>query len=259
MSKDYSDIGLNNRLRAINGIAGRDRNALNVSNFEVALPAGAVGNYQLDRITANHIYGGTLELGGRDNVSGIFSLKDEGGTERVAMDKDGLSVYDGSITIENADGTTSFDSSGVVSAANFISSAVTKEAAFNQEFSGTTPTALTDGTISFDLTRDSLCLFMTDLIYCVKQGGTGDYSARGKVQLLIDDVEKQQVVEGGRSHDGYAEGIGAVTYSSSAMHTLETLGSGSHTFKLAAFEDILGGDPIFVVYKYKMTYIKLGT
>lgn len=59
--------------------------------------------------------GGTLKLGGADNTNGIFSLRDEADIEKILMDKDGVIINDGKITIASAKNKTILDSLGLVS------------------------------------------------------------------------------------------------------------------------------------------------
>lgn len=80
----------------------------------------AVTNAKISSLSFDKAVGGTLTLGGVNNVSGLFSLKNASGTEIVHIDNTGIQVYDGSIVIKNVDNTTILDTAGIVSTANFI-------------------------------------------------------------------------------------------------------------------------------------------
>ena len=72
-------------------------------------------NINVINLTASLIKGGVLKLGGVNNGSGIFELRDEEGNLIALMDKDGLTCYkkDGSYVKLNADvGFAGYDASG---------------------------------------------------------------------------------------------------------------------------------------------------
>ena len=128
---DHTKIGLNNRLQSINSLSvRRGTESFNPpTDFESQVERGAVTRGKMGTITADVITGGTmsasligggtLNLGGTNNTSGVLSLKDEGGTEKILMDKDGMVVSDGKITINNPSGSTVLDSYGLNSSVNF--------------------------------------------------------------------------------------------------------------------------------------------
>lgn len=63
--------------------------------------------------------GGSLTLGGLNDVNGVLSLLNAAGDEKILLDKDGILIRDGNIIIENEDSTTILDQTGLVSSANF--------------------------------------------------------------------------------------------------------------------------------------------
>lgn len=122
MAKDYEDIGLNDRLQSVDSIpARRGTESFNpITGFESQVETGIITGAKVRNISWNKGQGGTLVLGGTNNVGGVFSLKDEGGTERISMDKTGMTVNDGSITIKDSSGSNVIDSKGLVSTSSFI-------------------------------------------------------------------------------------------------------------------------------------------
>ena len=126
---DYTAIGLNDRLQSINSPLARGTTFVPVTDFESQVERGAVTRGKMGTITADVITGGTmsasligggtLNLGGTNNQSGVFSLKDEGGTEKITMDKTGMTVNDGKITIKDSAGSSIIDSTGLNSLTTF--------------------------------------------------------------------------------------------------------------------------------------------
>lgn len=91
-----------------------DASLITVTNLDAS-------NITAGSLSCNYLSGGTLSLGGTANSNGVFSLKDEGGTEKIAMNKDGLTVYNGQVTIQDAAGSTVIDSGGLNSVNTFQS------------------------------------------------------------------------------------------------------------------------------------------
>ena len=95
----FSNSGINGEFRS----AWTLKNELNMENINVI------------NLTASLIKGGVLKLGGVNNASGTFELRDETGTLIALMDKDGLTCYkkDGSYVKLNAVvGFAGYDASG---------------------------------------------------------------------------------------------------------------------------------------------------
>lgn len=137
--KDYNDLGLDSNLRKADSLSSRERTFNDSYGFGVSSDVGMIGkrmlgtaiiqtahiqdasitNAKIDSIQWDKAQGGTLILGGTNNTSGVFSLQDEGGTEKISMDKDGMTINDGNLTLKDSGGTTIVDAGGLVSAANF--------------------------------------------------------------------------------------------------------------------------------------------
>ena len=64
-------------------------------NWKIDFDAGTL---TIGDITANNIKGGTLTLGGNNNVSGILKINNASGTQIGKWDKDGISMSTGSIS-----------------------------------------------------------------------------------------------------------------------------------------------------------------
>ena len=154
-------------------------------------------NNERGAITASHIknfsfnsgQGGTLNLGGTGNVSGLLSVNDASGSEIVRADKDGL-------TVKTLAGTTIIDGGGLISLANFPSeSSVTTPATIF-----TTTSEVTVETLVFTLERSTLVLLLLTaqgLVY----DETSDESWDGDGVLLIkegaNELARADIIGGG--------------------------------------------------------------
>jgi len=79
-----------------------------------------IGTAQIGTLSFNEITGGTATLGGTSNGDGVLSVKNQAGSEVVKLDNTGMTVTNGSITIQNSSGSNIIDSKGIVSTNNFI-------------------------------------------------------------------------------------------------------------------------------------------
>jgi len=223
--KDYSDLNLNNRLQNVNSLAVRRRGeSFNPpTDFESQVDRGAVTRGKLGTISADVLKGGTLTLGGANNVNGVFSLQDEGGTEKISMDKDGMTVNDGVITIQDSAGSSVIDSSGVVSLTTFPSDSV--EQPVEQATSSDTWADISGVSLNIpSLARDTKFLFLwTALLYA--EDATW---ASVAVRLRVDDTTYRPWMI---LTQGDNPNVDRVDAQLSTFKFL-TLGSGTHTVKL---------------------------
>ena len=221
----------------------------------------SITNAKISNFNFNQGTGGTLTLGGTANGNGVLRVLTSSDGTAVVANNNGLSGYGGSITILNTTDGTVLDKLGVVNSTLFTQSVITKEAGFNQEFTGSSDVSVTDGTISFSLNRTAICLFLMDgVCYSTRVSGTEDYGAYNIVKLFIDGSELTRAVETGADFDeDKIRGCGDTTLSSFATHQIATLGSGAHTFVAKVAQTEISGEPKFVLHMFKMSYIKIGT
>ncbi len=112
------------------------------------ITSNGIRGYNIENFTFDKAQGGTLTLGGRNNVSGVLSLRDASGIEKITADNTGITITDGKLTIINSAGSTIIDPAGIVSTANFPSDYVTSAAANT-----------TTSTTAVDLSGSSLAAF----------------------------------------------------------------------------------------------------
>lgn len=197
------------------------------------LGAGAVGtlNLQNAAVTAAKIkdlswdsgYGGTLELGGKDNQAGTFSLKDENELERIKMNKDGVEINEGKVTIKDKTNKTFIDSQGLVSTATFQSNSV--EQSVEQVTSSDTWADISGVSLNIpNLTKNTKFLFLfTALLYA--EDAT---YASVAVRLDVDGISYRPWLIFTQGDDPNVDRVDAQL----STFKFLTLGAGTHTAKL---------------------------
>lgn len=239
--------------------------AMNLKNLSVTtakIGSAAVGNAQLGTavigtaqigtLSFNQITGGTATLGGTTNGNGLLNVKDASGSNIVTLDNSGIMVNNGSITIKNSGGTSIIDSSGLISTANFINGAYSATGVAN--FTGTSPTDVTGGSLTFVLSRTSnvLTAISANVDFFPTPGG-GGYG--GIVYLTIDGTiqRRLQTILFEPSADSSGWECAQV-----ASHTdIVTLAAGTHTLKMQASTANNGQQ--FSLYDRSLIYIILGS
>lgn len=219
---------------------------LSVGNAQLA--TASIGTANIGTLTFNEISGGTATLGGTANGNGLLSVKDSSGTERVRADNTGLTVNDGSVTMKNSSGSTSFDYLGVVSNNNFSFSFGTVAAGLNQNISGTGDTSFTGGTLSFTLGRASLVLVNISVGMWLVGTTAGGVNGLGIAKIKLNGTEAARVVIGAAYTD--------LIYQSTFW--LGNLSSGTNTFTATGLGPTAGTTTLNI-YGYRMGYVILGT
>lgn len=210
----------------------------------------AIKDRNIESLTFDKAQGGTLTLGGANNVNGTFALKNSAGVDKITMDKDGMVVTDGTITIKNSSNTTILDATGLVSTANFTNG---NYAATNQIT--TTSTSLGDisgSSLTFSLSRTANVMFLLSAnIGSIDTSGTA-----GQVQVYvnIDGTDYNPPLILG---DASSTGVASFSVTCGTTHVVASLGSGSHTVKLRW--KITNGTTTGYIDKRSLTYLVLGS
>jgi len=182
--------------------------------------------------------------------------------------KDGNTFFDldgNLIQIQDEDSTTVIDAKGLVSATSFPQSGVTSDN-LNQNITTAEPnwTDITGATFTFSLDRSALVLVMAKVTYWIERDtGSGDY---GGDPLIIIDIDgavdySSRIWSRGfyadlvTDHRGI---VGSTIATTSSMHRLKILSSGSHTIKLKGTINVVTGDPKLNIYNYHFSYIVFG-
>lgn len=215
------------------------RNAA-ITNAQIG--TAAIGTANIGTLSFNEIHGGTATFGGSGNGNGLVLVKDAGGTTHVQLDNTGLTVTNGSVTLNNASGSTSFDSSGVVSVNNFSNAYGQAGGGLNQQISGTAYVPLTGGTVTAILAR-TVYLFSTINIGWYHIGTANDYA---NFALFVNGTNTYEVVIGNK----YTDLI------SSSRQAVLTLSSGTTTLILKVAGPTTG---TVNVYDFLSSFVLLGT
>lgn len=92
-------------------------------------------------IQSDSVISGDITVGGDGNNKGKISVLDASDTEAILIDKDGIVINDGKITIKNEDETTIIDEQGLISTANFLTDSA---GSVDSGTTSTTSTSLVD-------------------------------------------------------------------------------------------------------------------
>jgi len=210
---------------------------------------GEIESAKIKNLSWDKAQGGTAVLGGTDNVSGILSIHDASDVEKGVLNKDGLTIYSGKITIQNDSDTTSIDAKGIVSSENFVQSA-SVNLSLNQVVSGASETDITGATLTFTVARSRLILIMFSTSNTLNQsaGNTANFTVRLRVGAsdVARTINVNVVVGDGNYH----------TYSN--FYTT-TLTAGTYTVKLTGQLETITGAPTATVYDYRLAYFLMGT
>lgn len=217
----------------------------------------AKGTISADQIVAGYMEftrarGGSLILGGADNTNGTFSLRDASDVERISMDKDGMTVYNGKITIKDATNTAILDGTGLVSGNNFEIGIVTASGSFNTTSASSVD--ITDATLTTtNFSRSKRVLILAHVQTKIEAAAGGDYGGDTYCYINVDGNNYQSIIHGGDSTGGDENGIGGI---SCANFKLVSLGTGTHTIKLTCL--VNGSNLKLNVLAWDLFYVVLG-
>jgi hypothetical protein len=219
----------------------------NASISNAKMGTAVIGTAQIGTMTFNEINGGTAILGGTSNGDGVLSVKNQAGSEVVKLDNTGMTVTNGSITIQNSSGSNVIDSRGLVSTNNFL---------FGNAQAGTSTTQSTTSTSFIDVNGGSLSVVLGRSANVLinyggnfqRQGLGGDSSMVMRMTLNGTETGPQVIHY---VYFGNIDDIGAMSHSSSWIAQLPI---GTNTLKLQIRTD--GGT--CVLSGYSLNYLVLG-
>lgn len=191
--------------------------------------------------------GGTLRLGGENNTDGDLKIYDAFDQLRGVLNKDGLTLYDGSIAIYNKDGDITIDDKGIVSSVNFTNSVTSYGT--TQEITSTSYTDLINSERDITVERETLCLFSLVMPASL----TETVSDTGNTVTFID-------INGVKSNSGaifiFSGNNHRHTYS---ITFLKVLPAGTHTCKVTSRFESKTGSPILQISEYTFSHVLFGT
>jgi len=222
-------------------------------NGIVAKNSAGVDTFTLDGTTGDATFKGTLAAGALIAGNGVYVDKDgivinDGTSDVVWLNKTGLTINGGKVTIKDDSGVTTLDSKGVVSTANFFSGGTT--ASSLNQIIGSGSTDITGSSFTISPIRSTTYMFIATANCSITEsaGNTGN----GYVYIDIDGVEYYV------NRTIWASGQNAIT-GGACFVLYNSLSAGSHTIKLVGHHDILTGSTSrLVVYSFNLAYFKLG-
>jgi hypothetical protein len=230
-----------------------------LSRLESILNGAPIADAKIASIKWNKAQGGTATLGGEDNVNGVLTVKDAAGVEKVVIDKDGVVINDGVLSIKNDSGVTILDSLGLVGNVNFPSG----NASGNTEIPFTTGslTTVTGSTINFNTPRDNCKVLVTLSVQSasaqvntsLNMSGRVVYFAKLDSTLLVPEILYDAFLT---VSSNVRENVTRKSYSTAIMVTVPT--AGAHTL-LAQYQQATNTNMQSSLYKWDLSYVLLGS
>lgn len=246
----YATIGLDSQLRAKDGIAGRPRRFTTGNQFDSQNDANIIDTPKVRTLEFGKLKGGTCSLGGTADGDGVLSVSEQAGTEIVRLDKAGITVNHGSITLNDTAGSTVIDSKGVVSTTQFSQNNTIIDA-LNQNIAGTATEDVTNSEYSLVLGRATLCYFpFTVQHYLIENGASHNCDAQ--IFFNINGTVPGAV---GRY---ITTNTGNTSLITSSCYYLEEIGAGTATIKLQARLSRLVGTASMTIVMFRSSYITFG-
>jgi hypothetical protein len=208
---------------------------------------GAIAAQFIKSLSFSQAQGGTAVLGGNGNGNGVVIVKNASGGTVAQLDYSGLTINNGSITINNNSGSPVVDAYGVNSQNVFVNAAAINSGT-SQIISGTVETPLKGGTLTFISNRNNInYVFMWQAECFLIEPGTN--SANAFIRLRID---------GTNADPGINLFTGNNINRSYMAHQLRSLSAGTHTAILYGAMYGLSGTATFSLLTSKFTYFALG-
>lgn len=243
--QDYKVAGLDRYMRPLNAV--NQGSFVGGMEFNTFFDRNAVTAVNLRNFSFNAGTGGTIVLGGTNNGNGNFVLRNSAGSTIVTGNNNGITVTNGSITINNSGGTSVLDSTGLVSTANFSNNNVTR-GTLQAITGGTSFVDITSSSMSFNLARNTAMLFFVNANLNLIESGTN--TCNGVMFVNIDGINSNE--------RGIFCKSGNNSQKSFGLPYFTILSSGTHTVKLQARLESFAGTAAFNINEYWFSYILLG-
>lgn len=222
---DYKN-GVSGDLRITpNGLTARDLAGL--TTFAIDGTTGDAvfkGTVQAGSVISGSVITGDITVGGEGNGEGEIHVLDDTNVEKITLDKDGMTINTGKLTIKDSADTTIVDATGLVSTANFAADSISQTASFST--TSQTYVDVTSMSLSFTLSRQSKVLIGSSI-----KGYSPDATSTNIVTPVAQiDLDGSQVA-GEMSTPSIVE-IAGVYYTTSSTTVVATVAAGSHTLKI---------------------------
>ena len=191
----------------------------------------SITNAKIKDLSWDKGYGGTLTLGGANNVNGILSVKDASAVEKVRIDNTGITVNTGKITIKDDTDANIIDAKGLVSVNNFMFNSLTATNLCHL-FTSTTFEDVPNSSMSFTLSRAARVAFWATVLIKTFSVSGGSQHGMTIIAITVDGINYQPyIINEGFYSDIDADADGK-EYKTLSTHLVLTLGAGNHTVKL---------------------------
>jgi len=232
------------------------------------LEDGSIGSAKISSIRFDQIEGGTAILGGSNNKSGVLSVRDEANTEKVLLDKNGITINDGKININSASGNSVIDGNGLTTS-NFPSlgrivlndsgnviQTITTETTYTTITNGTTPCTFT---ITTPRATKICILARADLFFY--QAGTSGYGAMGRLAIKLGGVIVNESFFSGDRYENVISPTGfGLSGNSISVDYIGTIPTGSTVINLQAWKTSSDTTSTELnINSYSFSYFLLGT
>jgi hypothetical protein len=248
--------GLNELLQSKDSLAAGTRSFVDAITFDTRtdLPTNYIGSANIRNFNFSQGQGGTLSLGGTLNGDGLLVVNNNAGSPVVTLNNTGIAVNNGSITIQNSSGSTSFDNLGVVSLQNFTQTSSTYSGTTVENTGGTAEFDLPDGSATFVLTRSACVLIQYSLSHSLYQAvGTADTS------YIILSVKNGTAAFAAADFTINSFDPSIQTYRSQSSFWVGNVTAGTKTIKLSNRLFGVSGTPTALMAAYTLSYTILGT
>lgn len=208
-------------------------------------------------ISAGSVISGNIIVGGADNDDGYISVLDASNNEKVRLDKDGIVVSAGKITVQDSGSTTILDSYGLVSGANFPFSQVSSVDT-SDTTSSNTWTDVTDMSIDVTTSRSQQVLIMAKVTGGETNGGFSTTSPNAcQFRILVDG---SQVGTHLHLRSSIRENGGTTTYilGDTSISLIATVGAGTKTIKIQYRSSVSGKSVMCTPSLCQLTVFKMG-
>lgn len=227
---------------------------LNGAITNVKIGTAAIGTANIGTLSFNQISGGTANLGGTTNGNGLLSLKNAAGSEIVKLDNTGMTVTNGSITINNSGGSAIIDSSGLVGTSNFVLGSISGGPGLAHTYTSTSEEDVPSSSISVILARATPVAFWATT--AIGFNKTTTINAANVISLSINGTIQNPTMFKRAVYDGSEQD--GMEYSTVSTHRVLTLAVGTNTVKLSRRINNTIGTATGTMDEFFLTYLVLG-
>ena len=190
----------------------------------------SASNITTGQMSFDRAQGGSLILGGQNNQLGTFALRDDEDQDRITLDKDGMIIDRGKMTIKDKNNSLIIDSSGLVSSTQFKTGNIVNNE--RRTIQSTAWTDVSNTTLDFSLTRTVYVLLSVTIVALMEDMGGTDILT-STFAMNIDGTRENFLMyfRDSRIETPSTFSTQSRTYTL-GYQVIKLLGNGGHTIKL---------------------------